>query len=57
MRNCWDWRRERGVNGTENSVKTLGILFLIIRKPKMKRTLLSLLKKSRMFPKFGKQET
>ena len=43
---------------TKNSVKILGIhFFFIIRKLKVKRTLLSLLKKLRMFSKFGKQET
>ena len=40
----------------KKSVKILGIHFSWIRKLKMKRTLLSLLKKLRMFSKFGEQE-
>ena len=44
---------------TKNSVKILFFvfIFLIIRKLKRKRTLLSLLKKLRICSKFGKQET
>ena len=42
---------------TKNSVKFLGIHFSYNKQIKMKRTLLSLLKKLRMFSKFGKQET
>ena len=42
---------------TKNSIKILGIHFSYNKKIKMKRTLLSLLKKLRMFSKFGKQET
>ena len=37
---------------TKNSVKIL-VIFLIIKKLKMRRTLLSLLKKLRMFSRFG----
>ena len=45
------------VDLTKNSVKILGIHFSHNKKIEKKRTLLSLLKKVRMFSKFGKQET
>ena len=61
MQNCWHWRPERGVNGTlwDGMYRFNKKLCenLIITKLKMKRTLLSLLKKLRMSLKFGELET
>ena len=54
MRNCWDWRCERGVNGTENSVKTLGIYFSYNKKTKNEENFVKLIKKIENVPKIWK---
>ena len=54
MRNCWDWRRERGVNGIENSVKTLGIHFSYNKKTENEENFVKLIKKIENVPKIWK---
>ena len=54
MRNCWDWRRERGVNRTENSVKTLGIHFSYNKKTENEENFVKLIKKIENVPKIWK---
>ena len=62
MRNCWHWRPERGVNGnlwngmyvlTKSSVKILGIHFSYDKKIENEENFIKLIKKLRMFLKFG----
>ena len=65
MQNCWHWRPERCVNRTlwngmcrfkKNSVRILGIHFSYNKKLENGENFINLIKKLRMFLKFGEYE-